>query len=268
MRLSSLRDRLARLLDVTRPPIVERTRRAAAIARRLGHDVPRAYSPQVLRAVELLQLQHIPEALLECTESIVDVGANVGDWSCAAHAVFPSATLRAFEPHPEVFSTLESRLADSRSARAHQLAISDSAGELDLHAYELSELSSLERLDGAAASVHRISAEPRRTYRVRTSTLDCEIPEGERIDILKLDVQGHEAAVIAGGLRTLRSTRVLMMEVTFTRYYEGDSDFWALHALLTAKTPLTLWDLAEVRRSPKGRAMWTDAVYVHAEHVP
>ena len=256
-------DRLAHWAHVSRPPIVDDAIRAADVARGLGHPLRASYSGDVRRAVEMMHLTHVPAHLLQNVNRIVDVGANVGDWSVAAARLFPSAEIRAYEPVPETYSTLEARLSRAPLAKAYQLAITDEPGAVEIHTYERHEMASLLKLERQAAKAHGMNAEPSATITVPASTLDAELEHTGPVGILKLDVQGHETAVIRGGVRTLASTDVLVMEVTFTEYYEGDADFWSLHQLITDRTPLVLWDLAKIRRSANGRAMWTDAIYVH-----
>src|SRR5687768_15429271 len=43
--------------------------------------------------------------------TILDVGANVGQFAILAHEVFPSAKIFSFEPLPECFEVLKSRLS-------------------------------------------------------------------------------------------------------------------------------------------------------------
>ena len=62
---------------------------------------------------------------------IVDLGANIGSFSLACHALHPDVRLVAVEPDPENFSALKANLT-SLTAELHQAALTDRNEELDL----------------------------------------------------------------------------------------------------------------------------------------
>src|SRR5881409_2522439 len=63
--------------------------------------------------------------------TILDVGANVGQFATLAHAVFPSANIFSFEPLPDCFEQLKLRLPENSSA--FNMALGDHNGELDFY---------------------------------------------------------------------------------------------------------------------------------------
>ena len=126
--------------------------------------------------------------------TIFDVGANIGEFSLhlARHA--PQAQVFAFEPAPENLAAFEANLALQQPAltnvRLVREAVSDCAGEVEMlvGAHKLDTLmveASLERLQGRGA-VERT--------RVAADTLDsyCRRFGVERIDLLKIDIEGAE----------------------------------------------------------------------------
>jgi FkbM family methyltransferase len=120
---------------------------------------------------------------------IFDVGANVGHWSEGAKQLFPEARIHAFEPLPTAFAQL--RLLPGITA--HQLALGAARGTATLH-YDpaVTVLSSLHDRAGMGLT--------------ETTTVEM-IPldefDVERIDFLKIDVEGHEKDVIAGAAQRL-----------------------------------------------------------------
>jgi FkbM family methyltransferase len=123
---------------------------------------------------------------------LVDAGANVGYMSLLM-AKFSAGTANvwAFEPHPEIYSALQRnvRLNDYDS-KIHlvQCALSETQGAAKLFlpiGFEKNRgLASLQR--------------PTPQYiEVRTDTLDRCFAQ-QRIDVLKVDVEGHELSVLKG----------------------------------------------------------------------
>jgi FkbM family methyltransferase len=137
---------------------------------------------------------------------IVDVGANIGN-----HAVFFAQMCREshvipIEPMPSAVNALRRNLALNAlriDERGLGIAASTQAGELALEIGPDQDL------------VHgRVTPEPSSSggRRVRSIALDQLIPE--RVDLFKVDVEGHEAAVFRGAVRILSEDKpTVMMEM-------------------------------------------------------
>jgi FkbM family methyltransferase len=142
--------------------------------------------------------------LLEPGETAADAGANIGYMtSLMAARSGPGGVVRAYEPHPGVFDELAANCrlwADDRIAAVEprQLGLSDRAREARL-------------VEGPAFAANRGTshvADDPAGFAVRLTTLDQEFPPGSRIGVLKVDVEGHEAAVLAGADRLLAARAV------------------------------------------------------------
>jgi len=149
---------------------------------------------------ELRQLQR----LLSPGDVFIDVGANVGLYALkAARLVGPTGRVLALEPGAEAYGHLQSNLALNAFAWAEpmKVAASDRAGEAVLHHIPLGN-------DPQAFSlIANARAEEGET--VETLTLDSLIERRRltRVDLIKIDVEGAEPMVIAGGLRMLATFR-------------------------------------------------------------
>jgi FkbM family methyltransferase len=121
-----------------------------------------------------------------------DVGAHVGRWSRnlieLTHHTGHALQLHAFEPAPETYRLLSADLPET--VRVNQLAVSDLPGELTLHMVgPLAGRNSLHRQDDATAQ-QRVAATTIDEYTVRTGV--------DRIDLLKVDAEGHDYRVLRG----------------------------------------------------------------------
>lgn len=156
----------------------------------------------------------VSEALWRLTdpgECVVDVGAHIGHMSSLLAArVGPSGRVLAFEANPEVFADLEANLGSWRAAPhlgpivAAQTALSDAAGSATMvltAAYDGNR--GLGRVDRSA------TAPPGgKTITVPAATLDDVLADQPRVGVVKLDVEGHEAAVLTGGNHALAAGRI------------------------------------------------------------
>jgi FkbM family methyltransferase len=158
--------------------------------------VLRRYEPDKHRALE---------HMLRPGMTFVDVGACKGDFTLfAAARVGPSGRVVAVEPEPSNATWLRRSIARSaaRHVDVHELALSDASGGGILHrvdvsagAYFSSGLHSM--LTGAPG--------PRHALEVQTQTLD-DLLAGlgiVQVDVIKIDVEGSEAAVLRGAAETL-----------------------------------------------------------------
>lgn len=128
--------------------------------------------------------------------TVVDVGANIGFHTLTlAHAVGPTGCVHAIEPEPSNFRALSraTELSGFSQVQLHQAAATDRPGPIPLY------------LSAAHHGDHRISSEDdsRRMITVSGLVLD-DLLADERVDFVKVDVQGAESAVLHGLERSLR----------------------------------------------------------------
>lgn len=144
---------------------------------------------------------------------IFDVGANVGQSALRYCEAFPHARVFAFEPGPETFKILSANVETSRRVKAERLALGQQPGEAELHMYELSVLNSLTPNTTYSARYNTKG----KTVSCRLETLDnyCAQHNIERLDLLKIDTEGSELAVLQGAKRMLASGAIRFVYAEF-----------------------------------------------------
>jgi FkbM family methyltransferase len=141
----------------------------------------------------------------------LEVGANFGVYSLPAVAEFGFARAVAYEPDPHAFALLEENIIRNglrAKVSAHHAALSEAPGDVTLS------------LGMGNAGDNRVvgdkSAGRRATVRVAARTFDDEVRSRniplDELGLVWLDVQGHEAAVLAGASSLLRSRVPVVME--------------------------------------------------------
>jgi FkbM family methyltransferase len=146
-------------------------------------------------------------------EVFFDVGANIGQTSLEARKNFPDATIYAFEPHETTFAALSANVIGPR-AHALNLALSDRIGEAEF--FDYGALATSNSLVGDAQYAMRTKHEVT-VRKVECDTLDnfCEGLGIEHIDVLKVDTEGHDLAVLQGARRMLSQHRIRSIYVEF-----------------------------------------------------
>jgi len=168
--------------------------------------------------------------------TVVDVGANVGQFSALIAALHPEARLVAFEPMPDAAATWR-RVFDGRSnAVLHTVAIGTTKGEATLHVSARADSSSLLPIGEGQRTVFP-GTEEAGTMRIEVAPLDAFLSAAEisRPALLKIDVQGYELEVLRGAESLLRCFDYVYVEASFMTLYEGQPLFDEVAAFLAAR---------------------------------
>ena len=84
----------------------------------------------------------------------------------------------------------------------------------------------------------------------------------QHIDLLKIDVQGFETAVLNGAKKVLQKTSCRTVEVSFYDFYENSSSLLLVEQAMQ-NAGMILWDISKVSKNPKNlRTDWAELVYV------
>lgn len=198
--------------------------------------------------------------------TIIDVGANQGQFARMISDFFPRAELYCFEPLEEPFRQI-SAWAQAQNSRVHcfQLALGEQEGEMEMHLHEQHTPSS--SLLAATDTCHRLypQTQAERMTRIRVSTLDQALEDAldhmPREILLKLDVQGFEDRVLRGGTRVLSQCQAVVLEVCLDPLYEEQADFHGLAQLLHTAGFRYAGNLNQAY-GEDGRVIFLDAVFV------
>jgi len=198
-------------------------------------------------------------------KTIIDVGANAGQFARMISKAFPLANLYCFEPLPDAYKKL-SEWANTQDKRVKVFnnALGESHGSTRMFYHSHYSLSSsLLKTTETCENLYPFT-EKQNPISVELTTLDKVIsglsePLTPEI-LIKLDVQGYEDRVIRGGPETFRKAKACILEVCLEQLYENQASFKDLFLLLN--------DLGYVYRgnlnqaySDKGNVISIDAVF-------
>jgi FkbM family methyltransferase len=180
---------------------------------------------------------HLPERGV-----FVDVGANIGYHALYMARSFPSASVLAFEPNPLVRQQLERnvQLSHGDNIQIFACALGAAAGVTPFFAQGGNDYnrgrSSLQRNQDLGRAVGAIDVE--------CHTLDELIGDGH-VDVLKLDTQGTELAVLAGARQTIARCRPFIV-LEFEAEYQADPQA-AYRELTRELDGYSLWRIHQKR---------------------
>jgi len=165
------------------------------------------------------------ERLLSRVRTIVDVGANEGQMALRFARAFPEARVLALEPVPRTFSLLQARTSGVPSIRCFDVALGDHDGEITIR---LTERSGHNSLLNAVAHPGPETV----TLQVKEGDAWASANDIEHIDVLKIDTEGYDLAVLEGFQSLIAAGRVrsVLVECEFDRVRpEPHSSFFELY---------------------------------------
>jgi FkbM family methyltransferase len=143
----------------------------------------------------------VVQELLQTGATFVDVGANIGFYSLITSLTKPGIKVIAFEPNPKNFDILMDNIRANGFENIHceRLAISDSVGTATLY------LNGSDMSASLLPDFQKDTNPALQSIKIQTATLDDYFekqPSGSPL-VLKIDVEGHEVALLRGGRRIL-----------------------------------------------------------------
>ncbi len=171
------------------------------------------------------------------TPTIFDVGAHTGQSYTLYRRLFPRAKLHLFEPFVGALETLRPMTQNDPACTLHEVALSDSDGERVFHVNRQSATNSLNPFSTTAAQhwqTAQLESLEQNTVVTRTADNLCAEFGIERIDIMKVDVQGAEYEVLLGAEKLLSAgaIRLLQLEFILANTYAGQHPLHDYLALL------------------------------------
>jgi FkbM family methyltransferase len=158
------------------------------------------------------KIQRLVDVLVSAPGVVFDVGANCGWYSALVSRRFPDAKIHAFEPAPDLQHVLRMNVGGNVTVVAQ--AVGDHAGTAALHINPDSQQTNSTLVDAVRpfAKRGRITK-----VDVPLTTLDdyCAANRIDKVDVLKVDVQGAEGSVFRGARTLLPRVQTVVVESTW-----------------------------------------------------
>jgi FkbM family methyltransferase len=194
--------------------------------------------------------------------SIIDVGAHTGTFSVGIAQLCGLKNALLIEPIEDCADQLRGNPI-LHEAKIFDCAVSDVSGTVSFNVFpDAPYVSSTLALDTTIEGLSEFAGRPAVQVDRPMRTLDSIVEEAglRQVDLLKIDVQGLEAAVIRGATNTLAATNRVYLEVSFRPVYEHSCVFEEVYAALNA-AGFRLMDLEPGFRSRSGELLQADALF-------
>ena len=220
----------------------------------VGLDVRRVTPAEVLRFKWIQNLG---------IRTVVDIGANVGQFSLKARKLFPEAKIYAFEPLRLCYERLVHVMHQDQNFAGFNHGLGDDNFETEIFRSKFSPASSLRQ--------HTVSLVRNFPYstldhveRVQIRTLDnvAQNLAFQKNILVKIDVQGYEDKVLDGGRKTMSEVKLVIVETSFEPLYLRQPLFRQIYDRLT-DAGFTYGGCMDRLLSPlNGRVLQEDSIFL------
>jgi FkbM family methyltransferase len=194
-------------------------------------------------------------------QTVIDAGANVGEWTQLAKEIFPAAAFHMIEPQSGCAPALQSIASGSPRTRFHQVAVTRPG----VPQVSMAGGGPLRRGTGAWVLEY---ADPSPGEQVCEATTLDDLTDADASPpiLLKLDLEGHEMAALEGAEGLLRRVEVIVTEVSLFDINDSHRPLLAdILGFLEARD-FELYDVASLSaRSRDGRLRQSDVIFVRRD---
>jgi FkbM family methyltransferase len=168
--------------------------------------------------------------------TVIDVGANRGQYALFAARRFPAAVLFCFEPLALPRAQLEQVVDAARVSRVFDVALSDHNGTAEFHVSKLDDSSSLLPIGHRQLEAFPGTRE-QAVVQVTVRRLDQVLEPADLIRpvLLKIDVQGGELDMLRGADGLLGCIDAVIVEAAFVELYAGQPLIWEVWSFLASR---------------------------------
>ena len=170
-----------------------------------------------------LEHKYLLEQVINPGMTILDIGSNIGYYPLMElNLIGKNGTLISVEPSGSNIKLLKKNLTlnNFHNIEIHEGAISDIDSQKD---FFLSNQSNLNTFHNIGTGIEHLSGE---IIKVKTQTISSVL-KGRSVDLIRMDVEGHEVEVLNGMLSSIKEFRKLPMIIfeTHLSRYSSEHDF-------------------------------------------
>jgi len=200
-------------------------------------------------------------------KTIVDVGSNEGQFIQYVSQSLPGRKIIAFEPIKVCYDKL---IANTKqfNVTAINCGLSDHNGSTEINISENFVSSSILPMEKLHKDLypesHYVKTQTIELKRLDDALAGMDLPKNI---LLKIDVQGYENKVIAGGENTIKQASVVIIEYSYAPIYEGQWLFDETYRYFTANGFKFLGVEDQAKSAKNGLPVFGDAIFVRNELV-
>jgi len=163
-------------------------------------------------------------------KTIIDIGANQGQFSEKMRILFPQSKIISFEPLNEAYQILKKNFLNDQNYEIYNIALGSTKGVAEIEKNEYSPSSSLLEMNNVHKNNFNFAINTEKE-KINIDLLDNIIKPSAiiRPALMKIDVQGFEDKVINGATNILRNIDIIICEMSYLELYKNQILFDKLY---------------------------------------
>ncbi len=197
-------------------------------------------------------------------ETIIDVGANEGQYAQGVFSHGYKGKIFSFEPIPSVFKKLKKKASRNENWEVFQSGVGSRESEIMMNITK--NLTSSSVLTVGELS---LNAQPdtqiTHQEKIEITTLDIFFSDEGKIrsnTLLKLDTQGYELEAMKGAQNLLNKIKLVQVEMSYAPVYEGGPLYRDITSFLESRGFSIYTILPGFRNPDTGRMLQADGIFI------
>jgi FkbM family methyltransferase len=151
----------------------------------------------------------------EQERTIVDIGANIGNYSLLVNAISESVKIHAIEPVPNNYTELCKNVLHVNNIIPYNMAINEQSGVLSIYDYDDNNSEHASLYKEVFTRLHNNSKVEEFTVKAMSLDEFCEINHIENIFLLKIDTEGNEYNILRSAKRMFAEKKIEIIQFEF-----------------------------------------------------
>jgi len=190
--------------------------------------------------------------------TILDIGACKGDWTREIRGLFPESRVFMVEGNGDCQGDLD------RVGVPYEIALlSDEVKTVEFHKHR-GRYTTGDSIYKERTSAYEGDSSYTETRECRTLAEVVASRGVVEVDFVKIDVQGSERDVIAGGLEVVRGAEVVLLELQLLEYNAG-APMFAEMVVYMESIGFQVYDVTELHYTPRHVLVQLDLLFVHKD---
>lgn len=196
-------------------------------------------------------------------KTVLDIGGNVGRYSKTMQYLFPNAQIIAFEPLPSCFEQMKKLMDEYPKFNAYNIGLGDSEAMMEMEESNHDPSSSLLPMGELHKDAFPFAEGGKKKEVVirKLDNLESEMNLQYPL-MIKVDVQGFEDKVIAGGTSIFSKAKILLLELSFQELYQDQPFFDDIYEMIKPMGFKFYGNLGLMKHPKTGLPLDADCLFV------
>lgn len=197
-------------------------------------------------------------------QTILDLGANEGQFAEFIRTVFPKANIICFEPLYSCFKVLSDKFNNDSSIEFLNIALGDFNGQFEMYSNDFSPSSSLLKMKQEHITNFPFT-EKAKIENIKVKTLDSiadDLILNKEV-LVKIDVQGFEGNVLKGGMKFFATIpKIVIIETSIVELYENEMSFGDIYDIFLSLGYKYAGNMNQLYSPVDGKILQVDAIFI------